>query len=595
MRVSGGPGLALAGLVLLAACAGSTSADANDGSTSEDEIRFRAGAVDRELPDVDALGYEITVKIEDTEPAGHETLRASVKGTYAATKDLRELALDFEGNAIDEVRVSGRPARHRRDGARLVIELPERIADGSTFQARIDYHGPLVQADGMDPNDFAGFGGFMTKRANAEGKRIFTTLSWPSKARRWLPLRDHPRDAAEVVFDATFPKSFDVIANGEKKSVVINDDGTRTWHYEALQPMPPYDFHLSAYEKWKVEESRAAGVPIATYAYPRSATKTSKVYADVGKVLAFYQSIVGPYRYGSLAYIEEPIYAGGMEHASVVSMDETLFDGDLPQARRTAFHELAHHWSGNAVHFRTWNDFWLSEGFTEYLTARAVGHVDGPEAERMIWREYLTSVIAADKATPHPLAPPGGEIDVLTIFDDIPYLKGALTVRQLGRIIGEGAQGKMAAFLRGWFERHGLGAAVTTDQLERELTGETGANVRDFFATMVRQAGHPEVLVTFDGGTIEVKQLQSGGAFRFPLELDVGFTDGGRERVTVDLTGKTTTKRVARAIRDLVVDPDEYLVGVVSCGQSGGDRCKDGYRCLPQREGFSACVPNAVE
>ena len=82
-----------------------------------------------------------------------------------------------------------------------------------------------------------------------------------------------------------------------------------------------------------------------------------------------------------------------MEHASVVSMDETLFV-DPVEARKTAFHELAHHWSGNLVRIRTWNDFWLSEGFTEYLTARFLSANDGPEAKKTVFRGYLTEALA---------------------------------------------------------------------------------------------------------------------------------------------------------------------------------------------------------
>ena len=31
-------------------------------------------------------------------------------------------------------------------------------------------------------------------------------------------------------------------------------------------------------------------------------------------------------------------------------------------------HEIAHHWFGNAVTERDWDDVWLSEGFATYFT-----------------------------------------------------------------------------------------------------------------------------------------------------------------------------------------------------------------------------------
>lgn len=578
----------------LAACFAGAAED--DGAeATEDELRFRTTAVDETLPEVDAVGYEIDLAVTDT--PGRESFRAAVQGTYVATEDLSELSLDFDGNTIDDVRVSGRPAEHRRDGARLVVKLPSSVAKGRTFTTRVAFHGDLAQADGANPNDLSAFGGFMVKQRNSEGKRIYTTLSWPSKARRWLPLRDHPRDVAQVAFTATWPGSFTVLANGKRVGTRDNADGSKTWRYEALTPMPTYDFHVSAYEGWSVGEAQStSNVPIATYAYARTEPRVPSVYADLPKALDFYEATFGKYRWGSASFIEEPIFGGGMEHASVVSMDETLFSNPT-QARSTAFHELAHHWSGNLVHFRTWNDFWLSEGFTEYLTARAIGHVDGPAAERRVYREYLAKTLAADTYNPHPLAPAGDEIDVLSIFDSIPYQKGALTVRMLEHIVGEPA---MTAFLKGWFDRHGFGAAVGTDDLRRELEQASGKDLSGFFETFVRGSYHPELRVTFaqaDGETeITIEQLQPRGperGFVFPLDLELVDGAGAKDRITVDVAGKTTTKRVrtARPVSSVIVDPDEYAIAVTTCGEPATSECTPDFRCAPLRTGVQACVP----
>lgn len=562
---------------------------------SDDALTFRATPVDDTLPEVDALGYEIDLAVSDV--PGSESFRATVKGTFTATADLTELPLDFEGNTIDVVTVSGRRAEHRREGSRLVITLPTPITKGRRFSTRIAYHGDLVQADGSDPNDFNAFGGFMVKQRNSENKRIYTTLSWPSKARRWLPLRDHPRDAAQVAFTATWPKSFTVLANGERVSTKENADGTKTWRYQALTPMPTYDFHVSAYEGWKTNEwrSESASLPLASYSYARSAGRAEDVYADLPKALDFYEGAFGKYRWGTASFIEEPIFGGGMEHASVVSMDETLFP-DPEEARRVAFHELAHHWSGNLVRFRTWNDFWLSEGFTEYLTARAVAQLDGADAAKKIYRWYLTASLDADKTNPHAIAPAGAEIDVLSIFDAISYQKGALAVRMLERIVGEPT---LTAFLGGWFERHGFGAPVTTDDLQRELEQASGKNLSGFFRTFVRAGYHPEVRVTLAPAgaetEIKVEQVQEqgpAGGFVFPLDLDLVDASGQKERVTVELTGKTTVKRMrpARTPASVIVDPDEYAIAVSTCGQSGGT-CKPDFRCAARPGAASVCLP----
>ena len=587
----GGAAFAIAALSCLAGCYAQAGAPPPD-AASEDELRFRAGVVDKSLPDVDSMGYEVDLRVNDV--PGRETFAADVKGSYVATRDLAELSLDFEGNEIEDVLIGARTATYRREGAKLIIKLPQPVANGHAFTSRIRYHGTVVQADGANPNDFAAFGGLNVRQHNAERKRIYSSLSWPSKARRWLPLRDHPSDGAMLAMNLTFPKSFTVVSNGKQVARNDNADGTSTWRYEALTPMPAYDFHVVAYEAWKVDETRSGGgVPIATYTYASAARAKKAVYGDLPKALDFYESKFGKYRWGTASFIEEPIFGGGMEHATVVSMDETLFPNPT-EARKTAFHELAHHWSGNLVRIRTWNDFWLSEGFTEYLTARFLSANDGPEAKKTVYRGYLSQALDADGGNAHPVRPADPEIDVLTIFDATSYQKGALVLHALERVVGED---KLLEFLKGWFDRHAFSAVLTSD-FQRELSAASGKDLSKFFEGFVYSAYHPEIRVTFapSGADTEIKveQVQAkgpGNGFAFPLDVDLVDDAGVAMRVAIDVAGKTTTKKVraARPPVSIVVDADELMLGTLTCGPSGGGDCKTGFRC--QSGAVSVCVP----
>jgi aminopeptidase N len=584
------------GLLALAAVTGcAADGQAGELEASEDDLVFRGtqvGAVDASMPDVDAIGYEVDIRVDES-TAKKESYRATVKGTFVATAPLGEVALDFAGNEVDSVRVSGRAATFRRERDKLVVKLPTAVAKGRAFSITTAYHGALAQADGADSSDLDAFGGLMVMQKNTNQRKIYASLNWPSKARRWLPLRDHPRDGAMFAVRATFPEKYVVVSNGKRVSAAKNADGTKTWQYEALTPMPPYDVSLTAYDDWAESEARSrSGVPIKTFTYSSSTTIAKDIYQDVPRSMDFYEGTFGPYRWGSLAYLEEPIFGGGMEHASVVSMDQSLFRSPR-ESRLIAFHELGHHWSGNLARIGTWNDFWLSEGFTDYLTRRAAEALDGEEEARKLWRSTMARALEAEAQSLHPVRPPDPEKNVLEFFDDISYQKGAWVLRMLEKRLG---RDKMDAFLKGWFERHAF-KAVTTSTLEAELAPLMGPDAaRAFFDQFVRGEYHPEYAVTFaaaGGGktTITVKQLQSSGpreGFAFPLALEVA-GGGEKARVTVDVTGKTTSATVAVPfeVASVQADPDETVYGTVVCT----DTCRTGYRCERTRAPHSVCVP----
>ena len=570
---------------VLAVLAGCTRADPPpEAPRRDDSFAFNATAIDMSLPDVDALGYDIALAVAG--PPGSEAFGADVKGTYVATRELTELALDFDGHAIDDVRIDDQPARHRRDGTRLVITLPSPKLAGQRITSRVRYHGVVGQADKVNQNDLTTFGGLYVREQNLEKRRIFSTLGWPSSSRRWLPLRDHPRDGAMVVMTLTFPSPLTVVANGRNTSFVNNGNGSSTWRYEALTPMPPYDLHVSAYDHWQLATAPgSSGVPINTYVYVGSKGVRENVFGDVPKALAYYEKTFGKYRWNTATFIEEPIFGGGMENASVVSMDESLF-AHPDDARRIAIHELGHHWSGNLVRIRTWNDFWLSEGFTEYLA----GRFRADQGETSVWRDYRVKALAADEKKNHPIVP-DGEIDVLSIFDDISYQKGALVLRQLERIVGEET---LTKFLAVWFERHAF-AAVTTADFERELAAESGRDLGPFFASFVHAASHPELRVSFavlPNGDVDVKVDQTQtkgppGGFVFPLDLDLLDASGRAERVVMQMTGKSASKHMhpARTPVSLRIDPDGYFLGTSTCSKGGPVANRDAAAeslCLPQ-------------
>lgn len=70
---------------------------------------------------------------------------------------------------------------------------------------------------------------------------------------------------------------------------------------------------------------------------------------------------------------------GGMENPCLTFVTPTLLAGDRSLANVVA-HEIAHSWTGNLVTNRTWEHFWLNEGFTVFVERKIVSRLESESA-----------------------------------------------------------------------------------------------------------------------------------------------------------------------------------------------------------------------
>jgi len=144
-------------------------------------------------------------------------------------------------------------------------------------------------------------------------------------------------------------------------------------------------------------------------------------------------------------------------------------------------HELAHQWWGNLITCADWNEFWLNEGITSFMTAAWKQQRWGEaayqrELELAARRWERAKAAGFDK----PLSWPG-DYPSLGLKRAIHYSKGMLFMHALRQELGE------AAFWQGLrrYTQANAGRSVRAADLQQAMEGAAGVNLQRLFERWV--------------------------------------------------------------------------------------------------------------
>jgi aminopeptidase N len=144
-------------------------------------------------------------------------------------------------------------------------------------------------------------------------------------------------------------------------------------------------------------------------------------------------------------------------------------------------HELAHQWWGNLITCADWNEFWLNEGITSFMTAAWKQQRWGEAAYQ---RELDLAGKRWERAKQAGYDKPlswTGDYPSLGIKRAIHYSKGMLFMHALRQEMGEPAF--WAGFKR--YTQANVGRSVTAADLQQAMEAEAGRSLRVQFAAWV--------------------------------------------------------------------------------------------------------------
>jgi len=295
-------------------------------------------------------------------------------------------------------------------------------------------------------------------------------------ARTWLPLQDKPSirftykaevrvvcGAATVGADIK-PSDFNVVMSAVKLGNPEGDilSNNKIHRFEQIKPIPSYLMAIAVGSFGYKSLGKTTGV----YAEHNLLEKAAWEFTDLQKMVDAASEMFGEYAWGNYNVLVLPpsFPFGGMENPVVTFATPTIIAGDRSLVSLLA-HELAHSWSGNLVTNRTWDDFWLNEGFTVYVESRIMEKIYGrnyADMLRVLGKGELDKTLSwmlKENPDDSHLRLHLGDRDPDEGLTDIAYEKGRFFLMMFEQLYGRES---FDIFLNGYFKRHAF-ATVTTD------------------------------------------------------------------------------------------------------------------------------------
>lgn len=322
--------------------------------------------------------------------------------------------------------------RFESEGGKLILAGLE-IPKARKFTTTVAYRGRPYEAENP-PWD----GGFVWAETESGEHWVATAVQGRGCDLYW-PCKDHISDKPDLGADMliTVPSNLTAVMNGVLLSQTSSDDRT-TYHWSTKNPISAYHLaiNIGPFKKYEIEHSNALTenpIPVIFYHVTNDMRKIENLIKhDFIAQLEFFERTLGPYPWGEekIGIVEIPYL--GMEHQTMngygngYELDPYGFDWLMQ-------HEFSHEWFGNLMTQTGSEDFWLHEGFANYMQPVYAQQVIGDAGYWSYMWDFYNGMANCKPVVPD-------ETVAMDYFDsNDPYYKGSWTLHTLRGLIGEEA------------------------------------------------------------------------------------------------------------------------------------------------------------
>ena len=392
-------------------------------------------------PEVRPTRYALDLTIDPAKPTFTGRTRIGVKlAVEARAIVLHGRDLTIRSVVAETVRgkVAGKAQSRLAFGAtdvadELVLEFDQTISVGD---AVLD-----LAYEARFPEQLRGL--YRTEEGSA--RYAFTQFE-PIDARRAFPCFDEPSNKTPFEVTLRVPKGSTAFANGREKRHA-DDPGSGLVVFE-FEPTPPLSTYFVAFAVGPLEvlEGPRSPVPLRVVTVPGKAALGKMALDTAAALLELYAKYLDqPYPYEKLDIVAVPNFEeGGMENAGLITFREDILLGEGAsefERRELAIglaHELGHQWFGDLVTMKWWDETWLKESFTEWLSRKIVDQWK-PEMKAELDLVVMKSRAMSQDALPaaRTIHRPVRTAKEITAYTDLVFGKGAPLVGMVEAWLGE--------------------------------------------------------------------------------------------------------------------------------------------------------------